>query len=152
MVAPIMQSATFVNTVGSGREVLSRYGNNPNQQSLASKYALLEGAEDGVRGQRHGRHRAGPSGGAGPGRQPLASRWIYGGTLKLFDEEFGRLGIPSPMWTRRPPGLAQVDQEEHPGHLHRVPVNPTIRVLDLARSPGSRNSGWRWWTRPSRAR
>ena len=70
VVAPIMQSATFANAVGSEREVLySRYGNNPNQQSLARKYALLEGAEDAVfRGQRHGRDRAGPSRGAGAGR------------------------------------------------------------------------------------
>ena len=41
VVPPLMQSATFVNPVGSSEEVLyTRYGNNPNQVSLARKYAL----------------------------------------------------------------------------------------------------------------
>ncbi|HEX7025556.1 MAG TPA: PLP-dependent transferase, partial [Gemmatimonadales bacterium] len=95
VVPPIMQSATFVNAVGSEREVLyTRYGNNPNQLSLARKYALLEGAEDAVF------VASGMAATAlahlavlGPGDHLLSSRWIYGGTRKLFDEEFGRLGI-----------------------------------------------------------
>ena len=43
---PIYQSSTFTNPVGSGEEVMyTRYGNNPNQVSLAARYAALEGAE-----------------------------------------------------------------------------------------------------------
>ena len=46
VVAPIMQSSTFTNPVGSDEEVLyTRYGNNPNQTELASRYAQLEGAD-----------------------------------------------------------------------------------------------------------
>jgi methionine-gamma-lyase len=49
-VAPaLLQSSTFVNPVGSDEEVLySRYGNNPNQLTLARKYALLEGADEAI--------------------------------------------------------------------------------------------------------
>jgi hypothetical protein len=37
-----MQSSTFVNPVGSDEEVLyTRYGNNPNQVTIARKYAML---------------------------------------------------------------------------------------------------------------
>ena len=61
----------------------------------AKKYALLEGAEAAlfvVSGMA--RHGAGPPGGA-PARRPPRSpvAWIYGGTRRLFDEEFGRFGI-----------------------------------------------------------
>jgi cystathionine beta-lyase/cystathionine gamma-synthase len=49
VVAPIYQSTTYVNPVGAEREVLyARYGNTPNQLSVARKYALLEGAEAAV--------------------------------------------------------------------------------------------------------
>lgn len=94
-VTPIYQSATFRNPLGSDAEVLyTRYGNNPNQVELAAKYALLEGAERAI---------FVASGMAAtalahlavlrPGDHLLASRWIYGGTKVLFDQEFTRLGI-----------------------------------------------------------
>ena len=90
-----MQSTTFVNAVGGEEEVLyTRYGNNPNQVRLGRKYAMLEGAEDAVfvssgMGATALAHLAVLR----PGDHLLASQWIYGGTHKLFDEEFGRLGI-----------------------------------------------------------
>ena len=38
VVAPVYQSATFVNAVGSDREVrYTRYGNNPNQIAIAKR-------------------------------------------------------------------------------------------------------------------
>jgi cystathionine beta-lyase/cystathionine gamma-synthase len=135
VVAPIMQSATFVNAVGSEREVLyTRYGNNPNQQSLARKYALLEGAEDAV---------FVASGMAAtalahlavlrPGDHLLASRWIYGGTLKLFDEEFGKLGITVSYIDPTTPRLWRKSIKKNTRAIFlESPVNPTIRVLDLA--------------------
>ena len=90
-----MQSSTFTNPVGSAEEVMySRYGNNPNQVALGKKYALLEGTEAAV---------FVASGMAAtalahlavlrPGDHLVTSSWIYGGTKRLFDEEFGRLGI-----------------------------------------------------------
>lgn len=135
VVSPIMQSATFVNAVGSEREILySRYGNNPNQQSLARKYALLEGAEDAVflasgMAATAMAHLAV----LGPGDHLLASRWIYGGTLKLFDEEFGRLGITVTYVDPTTPRVWRKSMKKNTRAIFvESPVNPTIRVLDLA--------------------
>ena len=135
LVAPIVQSTTFVNPVGSNAEVLyTRYGNNPNQVSLARKYALLEGAEDAVfvasgMGATALAHLAVLR----PGDHLLASRWIYGGTQKLFDEEFGRFGIAV---TYVDPNTPRVWRKSIRKTTRAIfvesPVNPTIRVLDLA--------------------
>ncbi len=139
VVAPIMQSSTFVNAVGSEREILyTRYGNNPNQQSLARKYALLEGAEDSL---------FVASGMAAtalahlavlrPGDHLLASRWIYGGTQKLFDEEFGRLGITVTYVDPTTPRVWRKSIRKNTRAMFiESPVNPTIRVLDLAPMAG----------------
>jgi len=135
VVTPIYQSTTFVNPVGSDEEVLyTRYGNNPNQVELGRKYAALEGAEDAV---------FVASGMAAtalahlailrPGDHLLASKWIYGGTRRLFDEEFGRLGISV--------SYADPDQPRHWRKMLRkttralfmeTPTNPLVRVLDLS--------------------
>jgi cystathionine beta-lyase/cystathionine gamma-synthase len=135
VVHPVVQSTTFVNPVGSSEEVLyTRYGNNPNQVEVARKYALLEGAEEAV---------AVASGMAAtalahlailrPGDHLLSSAWIYGGTERLFNEEFGRLGI----------SVTYVDPSQPRQwrrHLRKTtraifletPTNPLIRVIDLA--------------------
>ena len=135
VVAPIVQSATFVNAVGSERDVLyTRYCNNPNQISVARKYALLEGAEDAMV------FASGMAATAlahlavlGPGDNLLASRWIYGGTLKLFDEEFGRLGISVTYVDPMTPRVWRKSIKKNTRAIFlESPVNPTIRVLDLA--------------------
>jgi len=135
VVAPIVQAATFVNAVGSEREVLyTRYGNNPNQVSLARKYALLEGAEDAVfvasgMGATALAHMAVLR----PGDHLVASRWIYGGTLKLFDEEFGRFGISVTYVDPTTPRIWRKSIRKTTRAIFvETPVNPTIRVLDLA--------------------
>ena len=135
VVAPIMQAATFVNAVGSDREVLyTRYGNNPNQLSLARKYALLEGAEDAVfvasgMGATALAHLAVLR----PGDHLIASRWIYGGTLKLFDEEFSRFGIQVTYVDPTTPRLWRKSVRKTTRAIFvETPVNPTVRVLDLA--------------------
>ena len=90
-----MQSATYVNPVGSDERILyAGDGNTPTQVALAKKYAALEGAEDAI---------VVASGMAAtalahlavlrPGDHLVASRWIYGGTQRLFDEELARFGI-----------------------------------------------------------
>ncbi|MGH7562021.1 MAG: trans-sulfuration enzyme family protein [Gemmatimonadales bacterium] len=134
IVGPIFQSATFRNAVGSDREVLyTRYGNNPNQLALARKYALLEGAEDAVF----------LSSGMGatalaflavlrPGDHLIASRWIYGGTRQLFQQEFERFGISV---SYVDPEQARVWRKSMKKTTRAIfletPVNPTMRVLDL---------------------
>jgi cystathionine beta-lyase/cystathionine gamma-synthase len=135
VVAPIVQSATFVGAIGSEREVLyTRYGNNPNQISLARKYALLEGAEDAVF------LASGMSATAlahlavlRPGDHLIASRWIYGGTMKLFDEEFGRLGISVSYVDPSTPRLWRKSVRKTTRAIFvENPVNPTVRLLDIA--------------------
>jgi cystathionine beta-lyase/cystathionine gamma-synthase len=135
VVGPVFQSATFRNAVGSDREVLySRYGNNPNQLSLARKYALLEGAEDAVflssgMGATALAHLAVLR----PGDHLLSSRWIYGGTRQLFEQEFERFGIEV---SYVDPEQARVWRKSIKKNTRALfletPVNPTIRVLEVA--------------------
>ena len=134
-VAPsIVQSSTFTNPVGSEEDVLyTRYGNTPNQVALAAKYAQLEGAEAALfcasgMGATALAHLAVLR----PGDHLVSSRWIYGGTRRLFDEELTRLGMD----------LSYVDPD-HPRQWRKAvrkttraffvetPTNPLMRVLDL---------------------
>ncbi|HET9134467.1 MAG TPA: PLP-dependent aspartate aminotransferase family protein [Gemmatimonadales bacterium] len=134
-VTPIYQSATFANPIGSTREVqYTRYGNNPNQESLAERYAALEGAERAI---------FVASGMAAtalahlavlrPGDHLVSSRWIYGGTRVLFDTELVQHGIE----------ITYVDPD-HPRDWRdairpntraifiEALTNPLMRVVDIA--------------------
>ena len=134
LVAPVFQSTTFVNPVGGEEEVLyTRYGNNPNQVELSRKYAMLEGSEDAV---------VLSSGMAAtalahlavlrPGDHLLASRWIYGGTQQLFDQEFGRLGISvTYVDPEQPRQWRKLLKKTTRALFIETPTNPLIRVLDL---------------------
>jgi cystathionine beta-lyase/cystathionine gamma-synthase len=134
LVAPITQSTTFLNPVGSTEEVLyTRYGNNPNQVDLARKYALLEGSEDAVflssgMAATALAHLAVLR----PGDHLLASRWIYGGTQKLFDQEFGRLGISvTYVDPEQPRQWRKLLKKNTRALFIETPTNPLIRVIDL---------------------
>jgi cystathionine beta-lyase/cystathionine gamma-synthase len=130
----VVQSTTFLNPVGGDDEVLyTRYGNNPNQVEVARKYALLEGSEDAV---------IVSSGMAAtalahlavlrPGDHLLASRWIYGGTLKLFDQEFGRLGISvTYVDPEQPRQWRKLLKKTTRALFIETPTNPLVRVVDL---------------------
>ena len=95
VVQPVYQSTTYVNEIGANREVkYERYGNSPNQLAVAAKYAILEKAEAAVflasgMAATAMAHLAVLR----PGDHLIASRWIYGGTRRLFDEELDRFGI-----------------------------------------------------------
>ncbi len=134
-VAPsIVQSATFVNPVGSDEHILyAGYGNTPSQVALAKKYAALEGAEDAI---------FVASGMAAtalahlavlrPGDHLIASRWIYGGTQRLFDEELARFGITITYVTPDEPRLWRKSvRKETRAVFVETPTNPLLRVLDL---------------------
>lgn len=134
VVAPLVQSSTFVNPVGSDEEVLyTRYGNNPNQTDLARKYALLEGAEDAIflasgMGATALAHLAVLR----PGDHLVSSAWIYGGTRRLFDEEFNRLGIEvSYADPEQPRQWRRSMRKSTRAIFVETPTNPLIRVLDL---------------------
>lgn len=135
LVAPVVQSTTFLNPVGGDEEVLyTRYGNNPNQVELARKYALLEGSEDAVflssgMAATALAHLAVLR----PGDHLLASRWIYGGTLKLFDQEFGRLGISvTYVDPEQPRQWRKLLKKTTRALFIETPTNPLVRVVDLS--------------------
>ncbi len=135
-VAPsIQQSSTFVSPVGSDEDILySRYGNNPTQLQVAKKYALLEGAEDAIflssgMGATALAHLAVLR----PGDHLITSRWIYGGTQHLFDEELGRFGIDITYVQPDQPRLWRRSVRKATRAIFvETPTNPLMRVVDLA--------------------
>jgi cystathionine beta-lyase/cystathionine gamma-synthase len=104
-----------------------------NQVTLAAKYALLEGAEAALFVS---------SGMAAtalahlavlrPGDHLLSSAWIYGGTRRLFDEEFGRLGIDVTYVNPDQPRLWRRSVRKSTRAVFvETPTNPLMRVVDL---------------------
>jgi len=132
---PLIQSSTFINPVGSDEPVLyAGDGNTPTQLAVAKKYAALEGAEDAVFVS---------SGMAAtalahlavlrPGDHLVASRWIYGGTKRFFDEELSRLGIEVTYASPDEHRLWRKSVRKQTRALFvETPTNPLVRVVDLA--------------------
>ena len=130
----IVQSATFAFGHDDRGDVLyTRYGNNPNQQSLAERLRLLEGADAALV------TASGMSATAlahlailRPGDHLVASDWIYGGTRRLFDSEFVKFGIEvtyvHPDELRTWQGALRTNTR---ALFVESPTNPHLRVLDL---------------------
>ena len=134
VVPPVFQSSTFTNPIGSDEEVMySRYGNNPNQVQLARKYALLEGSEEALflasgMGATSLAHLAVLR----PGDHVLSSAWIYGGTRRLFEEEFARIGIEVTYVSPDQPRLWRRSVRKSTRAIFvETPTNPLMRILDL---------------------
>ncbi len=133
VVQPVYQSTTYVNAIGAGGEVkYERYGNTPNQVAVAAKYALLEGAEAGVflasgMAATAMAHLAVLR----PGDHLIASRWIYGGTRRLFDEELGRFGIAvTYVEPTQPRAWRRAIRKTTRAIFFESPTNPVMRVVD----------------------
>lgn len=134
-VAPaVYQSSTFTNPIGSTQEVLyTRYGNNPNQVSIAKRLALLEGAEAAIFvGSGMGAAALAHLAILRPGDHLLSSEWIYGGVYRLFTQEFGRLGIEvsfvNPLESR---SWKRALKKNTRAVFVETPTNPVMRVLDV---------------------
>jgi cystathionine beta-lyase/cystathionine gamma-synthase len=132
---PILQSSTFVSPVGSDEEVIySRYGNNPTQVALAEKYALLEDAESAIflasgMAATALAHLAVLR----PGDHLVTSRWIYGGTQQLFDQELSKFNIAVTYVDPDQPRAWRRAMRKHTRAIFiETPTNPLLRVLDLA--------------------
>src|SRR5271157_2291608 len=131
---PIYQSSTFVSAFGSTDEVrYTRYGNNPNQLRLAERLARLEGADAAIfvasgMGATALAHLAVLN----PGDHLLSSEWIYGGTRRLFLEEFKRFGIEVSFVNpdRRREWRSKLRKNTR-GIFIESPTNPLMRVLDV---------------------
>jgi cystathionine beta-lyase/cystathionine gamma-synthase len=135
VVQPIIQSVNFVQEIGTAEGLrYGRYGNSPNAETIQRRIAMLEGAEAGlVLASGMGATACALLALLRPGDHLLASSWIYGGTHKLFTQEFVSMGID----------VTLVDPGESRGWRKRIrkqtrviflesPVNPTCRVIDLA--------------------
>jgi cystathionine beta-lyase/cystathionine gamma-synthase len=132
--SPIVQSSTFTNPVGSSDEVLyTRYGNNPNQVSLARRLAALEGAEAAIfLGSGMGATALAHLAILAPGDHLVSSDWIYGGTRRLFQGQFGRLGIEvSFVDPANPRGWKRHVRSNTRAVFVETPTNPLMRIIDL---------------------
>ena len=147
VVQPIVRSSTF-HWAGPGDGLdlrYSRYGNNPNQLSVAGKIAALEGTEAGL---------ALASGMAaismtilsatGPGAHVVASRHLYGATHALLSGELPKRGIATTFVEPGDPSAWEAALTPRTRVvLIELPTNPTLRVFDIeparraARSAGA---------------
>lgn len=134
VVLPLYQSVNFLQEVGTEEGLrYPRYGNTPNAEVVQKRLAALEGSEAAVL----------LSSGMGatacallallrPGDHLLASTWIYGGTRRLFMQEFVTFGIDvtlvDPTETRI---WRKKMRKETRAIFLETPVNPTCRVVDL---------------------
>jgi len=134
VVAPLYQSSTFTNPIGSTAEVLyTRYGNNPNQTTIAKRLAALEGAEAAIfLSSGMGAIALSHLAVLRPGDHLLSSEWIYGGVHRLFAQEFGRFGIDvsfvGPLESRT---WKRALKKNTRAIFVETPTNPLLRVLDL---------------------
>ena len=134
VVAPLYQSSTFTNPIGSTHEVLyTRYGNNPNQLHIARRLALLEGAEAAIfvasgMGATALAHLAVLR----PGDHLLSSDRIYGTTHRLFQGEFGRFGIEVSFVTPFEQRTWKRALKKNTRAIFiETPTNPLLRVIDI---------------------
>lgn len=134
VVTPIYQSVNFVQEIGTSEGLrYPRYGNAPNAEIVQRRMALLEGAEAAlVLASGMGATSCALLALLRPGDHLLASSWVYGGTHRLFTQEFEAMGIHvtlvDPMESR---GWRRRLRKETRAIFVETPVNPTCRVLDL---------------------
>ncbi|HEY0969992.1 MAG TPA: PLP-dependent aspartate aminotransferase family protein [Gemmatimonadales bacterium] len=134
VVQPLFQSVNYVQEFGTDEGLrYSRYGNTPNVELLQRRLALLEGSEAALLlASGMGATACALLALLRPGDHLLTSGWIYGGTRRLFCEEFRQLGIEvtlvDPMEMR---GWRRAATSRTRAIFVENPVNPTCRVLDL---------------------
>ena len=134
VVTPIYQSVNFVQEIGTAEGLrYPRYGNSPNAEIIQRRIAMLEGAEAAlVLASGMGATSCALLALLRPGDHLLASSWVYGGTHRLFTQEFEAMGIDvtlvDPMESR---GWRRRLRKETRAIFVESPVNPTCRVLDL---------------------
>jgi cystathionine beta-lyase len=134
VVSPVYQSVNFVQEVGTAEGLrYPRYGNSPNAEIVQKRVAALEGSEAAiVLASGQGATACALLALLRPGDHLLASSWIYGGTQRLFEQEFATFGIDvslldpteTRVWRRKM-------RKETRAIFLETPVNPTCRVLDL---------------------
>jgi cystathionine beta-lyase/cystathionine gamma-synthase len=134
VVSPLFQSVNFIQEAGTADGLrYPRYGNSPNAQLVQRRLAALEGSESAVLlASGMGATACAMLALLRPGDHLLASAWIYGGTQRLFLQEFVTFGIDVTMvdptetrvWRKKM-------RKETRAIFIESPVNPTCRVIDL---------------------
>ena len=133
---PLSQSVNFVQEFGpaGGTNLLyTRYGNTPNEVVVQKRIAALEGAEAAlVLSSGMGATACALLALLRPGDHLRSSSWIYGGTRKLFSEEFVSMGIEV---SYANPDERRVWRNTIRQNTRAIfvesPVNPTCRVIDI---------------------
>jgi cystathionine beta-lyase/cystathionine gamma-synthase len=130
---PLVQSVNYVQDFGTSDLLYTRYGNTPNEEVVQKRIALLEGAEAAlVLSSGMGATACAMMALLRPGDHLVSSSWIYGGTRRLFSEEFVAMGIEV---TFADPDERRVWRSSIRKNTRAIfvesPVNPTCRVLDI---------------------
>ncbi len=131
---PLVQSVNFAQEFGTDEGLLyTRYGNTPNEELVQKRIAMLEGAEAAlVLSSGMGATACALLALLRPGDHLVSSAWIYGGTRRLFADEFVTMGIDV---TFADPDERRVWRSSIRKNTRAIfvesPVNPTSRVLDI---------------------
>ncbi|HEY8164767.1 MAG TPA: aminotransferase class I/II-fold pyridoxal phosphate-dependent enzyme [Gemmatimonadaceae bacterium] len=131
---PLVQSVNYVQEFGTSEGLLyTRYGNTPNEEVVQKRVALLEGAEAAlVLASGMGATACALTALLRPGDHLVSSNWIYGGTRRLFAEEFISMGIEV---TFADPDERRAWRQSIRKNTRAIfvesPANPTARVLDI---------------------
>jgi cystathionine beta-lyase/cystathionine gamma-synthase len=134
VVEPLVQSVNHMQALGTAEGLkYTRYGNTPNAERIQKRLALLEGAEASlVLSSGMGATACAMLALLRPGDHLLASAYIYGGTHRLFMEEFTRQGIDITLVDPfEPRAWRKALRKTTRAVFLESPVNPTCRVLDL---------------------
>jgi len=134
VVPPIVQSATFFGDGRGGDVLYTRYLNNPLQQEVAEKIALLEGAESAqVLGSGMAAIAMTLLALTQSGDHIVASAHLYGATRNFLENELPRRGVTTTFvdptegreWRQALMNRTRVLYME-------APTNPTLRIFDPA--------------------
>jgi cystathionine beta-lyase/cystathionine gamma-synthase len=131
---PLQQSVNYVQEFGTSEGLMyTRYGNTPNEEVVQKRIAMLEGAEAAlVLSSGMGATACALLALLRPGDHLVSSAWIYGGTRRLFTDEFITMGIEV---TFADPDERRVWRSSIRKNTRAIfvesPVNPTSRVLDI---------------------
>ncbi len=134
VVGPLVQSVNHLQALGTADGLkYTRYGNTPNAERLQKRLALLEGAEASlVLSSGMGATACALLALLRPGDHLLSSMYIYGGTHRLFLEEFASMGIEVTLVDPfEPRSFRKRVKKETRAIFVESPVNPTCRVIDL---------------------
>ena len=142
VVPPIVRSSTFHwSSPDDGGLLYSRYGNNPNQLSVAGKIAALEGTEAAlVLASGMGATAMTLLSLTEAGDHVVASRHLYGATHALLADELPRRGVATTFVDPADAGAwsAALTPRTRVVFLE-LPTNPTLRVFEIA---PARDAAW----------